>query len=141
RKTFPASRIYLASSYLFLWPVRRYERRHRASQLKDRRFSGTRTLMPYAPFVLANGNRRAGQSNPPVTLYLTVSVSPNSASNPILPIDATNIQSTEINETPPTEATSSIAQDSTNTTRSTNPGPETYSPPTDRLLNVLMPAG
>ncbi|KAF8258413.1 hypothetical protein EI94DRAFT_1138288, partial [Lactarius quietus] len=94
-----------------------------------------------APFVLVNGNRRAVQSNPPVTLYLTVSVSPNSTSNPILPIDAINIQSTEINETPPTEATSSIAQDSTNTTRSTTPGPETYSPPTDRPPNVLMPAG
>ncbi|KAF8260413.1 hypothetical protein EI94DRAFT_905287 [Lactarius quietus] len=94
-----------------------------------------------APFVLVNGNRRAGQSNPPVTLYLNVSVSPNSTSNPILPIDAINIQSTEINETPPTEATSSIAQDSTNTTRSTTPGPETYSPPTDRPPNVLMPAG
>ncbi|KAF8260400.1 hypothetical protein EI94DRAFT_904244 [Lactarius quietus] len=94
-----------------------------------------------APFVLVNGDRRAGQSNQPLTLYLNVSVSPNSTSNPILPIDATNIRSTEINETPPTEATSSIAQDSTNTARSTTPGPETYSPPMDRLPNVLIPGG
>ncbi|KAF8262872.1 hypothetical protein EI94DRAFT_1704436 [Lactarius quietus] len=107
---------------------------------------GTYEMIPVesqtdVPFVLVNGNRRAGQSNQPVTLYLTVSVSPNTTSNLILPIDATNIQSTEINETTPTEATSSIAHDSTKNARSTATGSEAHSPPTDHLPNILMPAG
>ncbi|KAF8260405.1 hypothetical protein EI94DRAFT_904934 [Lactarius quietus] len=93
------------------------------------------------PFVLVAGNKRAGQYNHPVTLYLTVSMSPSTTSNLILPIDATNIQSTEINQTPPTDATSSTAQDSTNTTRSTATGSGALSPPTDRLPDILMPAG
>ncbi|KAF8257985.1 hypothetical protein EI94DRAFT_1210579 [Lactarius quietus] len=107
---------------------------------------GTHEMMPVesqtdVPFILVNGNRRAGQSNQPVTLYLTTSVSPNSNSNPIMPIDATNIQSTEMNETPPTEATFSTAEDSASTTRSTATDPGTHSPPTDRLPNILIPAG
>ncbi|KAF8265039.1 hypothetical protein EI94DRAFT_390969 [Lactarius quietus] len=107
---------------------------------------GTHEMIPLesqtdVPFILVPGNRRAGQYNQPVTLYLTVSVSPNSTSNLILPIDVTHIQSTEKNQTPPTEATSSIAQDSTNATRSTATGSERLSPSTDRLPDILMPAG
>ena len=46
------------------------------------------------PFVLANGDIKAGQLNEPITLYLTLVVSPNTASSQDLPIDATNLQST-----------------------------------------------
>src|SRR6266702_7566848 len=84
-------------------------------------------------FVLANGDRQAGQWIQPVTLYLTVVVSPDTSSYPVLPINATNLQLTEVNESSPREAMKpSIAQDSTNTTRSTvATGSETLSPPTD----------
>src|SRR6266702_3118846 len=68
-----------------------------------------------------------------VTLYLTVVVSPDTTSYPVLPINATNLLSTEVNESSPREAVKpSMAQDSTNTTRSTiATGCETLSPPTD----------
>src|SRR6266702_4499375 len=68
-----------------------------------------------------------------VTLYLTVVVSPNTTSYPVLPINATNRQSTEVNESSPREAVKpSMVQDSTNTTRSTiATGSETLSPLTD----------
>src|SRR6266571_948331 len=68
-----------------------------------------------------------------VTLNLTVVVSPNTTSYPVLPINATNLQSTEVNESSPREAVKpSMAQDSMNTTRSTvATGSETLSPPTD----------
>ncbi|KAF8258411.1 hypothetical protein EI94DRAFT_1708019 [Lactarius quietus] len=107
---------------------------------------GTHEMIPLesqtdVPFILVNGNRRAGQSNQPVTLYLTVSVSPTTTSDLILPIDATNIQSTEVQESPAKEAKSSITRDYTTTTRSTVTGPETLTPPTDRLPNTLIPAG
>ena len=46
------------------------------------------------PFVLANGDIKAGQLNDPITLYLTFVVSLNTASQ-VLPIDATNLQSRE----------------------------------------------
>ncbi len=70
-----------------------------------------------------------------VTLYLTVVVSPNTTFYPVLPINVTNLQSTEVNKSPPREAIKpSMAQDSTNTTRSTvATGSETLSPPMDRL--------
>ncbi|KAH9013922.1 hypothetical protein EDB84DRAFT_871474 [Lactarius hengduanensis] len=56
------------------------------------------------PFVLTNGDRQSGQSIPLVTLYLTVIVSPNTTSYPILPTDAPNLQSTKINDSPSGEA-------------------------------------
>ncbi|KAF8262865.1 hypothetical protein EI94DRAFT_1704432 [Lactarius quietus] len=107
---------------------------------------GTHEMIPLesqtdVPFILVNGNRRAGQSNQPVTLYLTVSVSPTTTSDLILPIEATNIQSTEVQESPAKEAKSSITRDYTTTTRSTVTDPETLTPPTDRLPNTLIPAG
>jgi len=53
--------------------------------------------------------------------------------------NATDLQSTEVNESPPREATEpSIAQDSTNITRSTvATGSETLSPPTDHLPSEM----
>ena len=57
------------------------------------------------PFVLANGDIKAGQLNDPITLYLTFVVSPNTASSQVLPIDATNLQSTEANTLTLGEAT------------------------------------
>src|SRR6266702_799378 len=76
-----------------------------------------------------------------VTLYLTVVVSPNTTSYPVLPINATNLQSTEVNESPPSEAMKpSMAQDSTNTARSiVATGSEILSPPTDRLPSPCLP--
>jgi hypothetical protein len=79
------------------------------------------------PFVLINPDGEAGQSTQPVTLYLTVDVSP------ILPIDATDLQSAKVTESPPREDMSSITQDPMNATRSTvATGSETVSPPADR---------
>jgi hypothetical protein len=90
------------------------------------------------PIVLANEDRRVGQSIQPVTLYLTVIVSP------ILPIGSTNLQSTEVNESPPSEDTSSIAQDSVNITRSVATGSQTAPLPADLLrgpseMNTPLP--
>ncbi len=81
----------------------------------------------------------------PVTLYLTVIVSPNTTSYPVLPI-ATDLRLTKVNESPPREATKPPTdQDSTNASRSTvATGSETLSPPTDRLPsemgNLVPPA-
>ena len=47
------------------------------------------------PFVLSNGNGQAGQSAQPVTLYLTITVSANPTSHPILPFNATDVSSME----------------------------------------------
>jgi hypothetical protein len=79
------------------------------------------------PFVLTNEDRRIGQSIhwQPVTLYLTVIVSP------ILPIGTSNLQSTEVNESLPREDTSSMAQDPVNTTRSVGTSSEALPPPAD----------
>ncbi|KAH9023562.1 hypothetical protein EDB83DRAFT_1988372 [Lactarius deliciosus] len=89
------------------------------------------------PFVLTNGDGQAGES---VTLYLTVNVSPNTTSDPISPINAPIIQSTTINDSPSGEAEEpSVAQESTDPIRSTiTTGPETISPPTDRLPSSEM---
>ncbi|KAH9014663.1 hypothetical protein EDB85DRAFT_1899112 [Lactarius pseudohatsudake] len=100
---------------------------------------GTHEMIPVesqtdTPFVLTNGDGQAGQS---VTLYLTVNVSSNTTSDPISPINAPIIQSTTVNDSPSGEAEEpSVAQESTDPTRPTIPtGPETLSPPTDRLLS------
>ncbi|KAH9026560.1 hypothetical protein EDB84DRAFT_338491 [Lactarius hengduanensis] len=108
---------------------------------------GTHEITPVeskidTPFVLTNGDGQAGE---PVTLYLTVIVSPNTTSDPIMPIDAPIIQSTTINDPPSGEAEEpSVAHESTNPTRSTiTTGSETLSPPTDRLpseMSTSMPA-
>ena len=83
------------------------------------------------PFVLANGDRHAGQSSQPVTLYLTVIVSPNITSS------ASYFQSTEVNEQPLREATSPIAQDVTNISRLTV-ATGSLSPSTGRLGRTPM---
>ncbi|KAH9025294.1 hypothetical protein EDB85DRAFT_234419 [Lactarius pseudohatsudake] len=89
------------------------------------------------PFVLTNGDGQGGES---VTLYLTVSVSPSTTSDPILPTNAPIIRSTTIDDSPSGEAEEpSVAQESTNPTPSTiTTGPETLSPPTDRLPSSEM---
>ncbi|KAH9025271.1 hypothetical protein EDB83DRAFT_2555426 [Lactarius deliciosus] len=76
----------------------------------------------------------AGESTQLVTLYLTVVVSPNATSHPMLPISAPILQPTEINDLPSGEAEKpSVPQDSTNPTRPTmTTGSSTLSPPTDR---------
>jgi hypothetical protein len=90
------------------------------------------------PFVLTNG-KKAGQLTEPIMLFLSFIVSPNATSSPVLPIDTTNPQSTEVHASTGRGATSSMAQDFTNTTRSTAVGSDTSSPPTDRLPNVPTP--
>ena len=62
------------------------------------------------PFVLVNGDIKAGQLVEPITLYLTFKVSPNVTPYPVLPIDATDLQSAEANTSTVSEATSSTAQ-------------------------------
>ncbi|KAH9009707.1 hypothetical protein EDB84DRAFT_1571063 [Lactarius hengduanensis] len=98
---------------------------------------GTREMIPVesqidTPFVLSNGDRQAGQSIPPVTLYLTVVVSPNTTSYPIFPTDAPDLQSTEINDSPSGEAEKpSVPQDSIRSTIAT--GSETHTPAENAL--------
>ncbi|KAH9025322.1 hypothetical protein EDB85DRAFT_1893948 [Lactarius pseudohatsudake] len=85
------------------------------------------------PFVLTNGDGQGGES---VTLYLTVIVSPNTNSDPILPTNSPIIRSTTINDSPSREAEEpSVAQESTNPTRSTITTGPTLAPPTNRLLS------
>ena len=95
-----------------------------------------------APFNLANGNRQVGRSNQLVTLYLTVVILSNTTSCPVLPVNTTNLQSTEVNVSTATEATSSMAGESTNVTGSTIAADsETLSPPTDHLPSPpILPA-
>jgi hypothetical protein len=90
------------------------------------------------PFVLINGDRKAGQVTEPITLYLTFIVSPNTISSPISSIEAVNPQSTKVNSSALREATSSMAQDFTNITRSTATG-ETPSLPTDHHTSTHTP--
>ncbi|SRR6266702_1166073 len=85
------------------------------------------------PFVLANAGRQAGQSIQPVTLYLTVSVSPNMPSHPVKHdlVGAGEVMRPF------------TAQDSVKSTRSTIPaGFETLSSPKDHLpgdITTSMP--
>ncbi|KAH9066744.1 hypothetical protein EDB87DRAFT_456187 [Lactarius vividus] len=97
------------------------------------------------PFTLTNSDKWAGKSMEPITLYLTVIVSPKTTSYPALSINATNLRSAEFVDLPPDQATrSSMAQVSTNTTRSTvTTGSEAGSPPTVRPpsdMNTPIPA-
>ena len=82
------------------------------------------------PFVLANGDIKAGQLNEPITLYLTFVVSPNTASSLVLPIDVTNLQSTKANASTVSEATSSTAQ---------GPDGGTLAPAADRRPSTPIP--
>ena len=90
------------------------------------------------PFALANGDIKAGQLIEPITLYLTFVVS-NTAS-PVLPIDATNLQSTEANALTPRESTNSMAQDPADVVRSTITTERgTFTPPTHNLNHPGTP--
>ena len=92
------------------------------------------------PVVLINIDRRARQSHQPVTLYLTVIVSPDTTSYPVLAVDATNVQTTEVSVSPPGEAAISVTQDFSNTTRSTGVADsETHTPLKGRFLSTAMP--
>ncbi|KAH9013132.1 hypothetical protein EDB85DRAFT_984791 [Lactarius pseudohatsudake] len=104
---------------------------------------GTHEMTPVesqtdVPFPLANSGSQAGQSNQPVTLYLTVVVSPITTPHPVL-LNNANLQSTGVNESPPVEATEpSMTQGATDPTQSTvASGSETLSPPTDRLPSEM----
>ena len=91
------------------------------------------------PFTLANGDIKPGQLIEPITLYLTFVVS-NTASPPVLPIDATNLQSTEANALTPREATNSVAQDPADFVRSTVVTERgIFTPPTDNLDHPSTP--
>ena len=115
------------SSFYYLKPLIDY-------QLKTSRVD--------VPLTLANGDRQVRRSDQPVTLYLTVAMSSNTTSYPVLPVNTINLQSTEINVSTATEATTSMAEDSTNVTRSTfATDSETSSPPTDHLPSPpILPA-
>ncbi|KAH9024744.1 hypothetical protein EDB85DRAFT_252124 [Lactarius pseudohatsudake] len=83
------------------------------------------------PFVLTNGDGQGGES---VTLYLTVIVSPNTASDPILPTNAPIIRPITINDSPSREAEElSVAKEPTNPTGSTITTGPALAPPTSRL--------
>ncbi|KAH9069861.1 hypothetical protein EDB83DRAFT_2551074, partial [Lactarius deliciosus] len=98
---------------------------------------GTHEMIPVesqidTPFVLTTVDRQGGQSIPLVTLYLTVVVSPNTTSYPIMPTDAPDLRSTEINDSPSGEAEKpSVPQDSIRSTIAT--GSETHSPAENAL--------
>src|SRR6266702_1448280 len=84
-------------------------------------------------FVLSNGNGQAGRSVQPVILYLTITVSANATSHPILPINPNNTIATEVDVLPMEQAAKpTMAQDSIETSPSVVATvPEPLSPPTD----------
>src|SRR6266571_3715589 len=98
------------------------------------------------PFVLNNGDGQAGQSDQPVILYLTITVSANATSYPILPINATNAIATDVHvssmEKAMEQATKpTMAQDFIETTPfAVATAPESLSPPTDHVpIEVKTP--
>ncbi|KAH9159371.1 hypothetical protein EDB89DRAFT_1203773 [Lactarius sanguifluus] len=85
------------------------------------------------PFVLTNGNGQGGESVTG-TLYLRVTVSPNTTSDPILPTNVPIIRSTAIDDSSSGEAEEpAMAQEPTNLTRSTITTGPALAPPTNRL--------
>ena len=89
-----------------------------------------------APFVLSNSDGQAGRPIQPVTLYLTITVSANATSHPILPTSSTNAIATEVDVSPVDQATRpTIAQSSIETTSFiVTTTTESHSPPTDHVL-------
>ena len=87
------------------------------------------------PFVLSNSDGQAGQQIQPVTLYMTITVSANATSHPILPTSATNAIATEVEVSPVDQAARpTIAQGSIETTAFVvTTVPESLSPPTDQV--------
>ena len=68
-------------------------------------------------------------------------MSPDTTSYPVLPVNATSLQSTEVSVSTPGESTSSMVQDSTNVHRSTiATDSDTIPPPTGHLPDPPMPA-
>ena len=86
------------------------------------------------PFVLSDGDGQDGQSDQSVILYLTITVSANATSHPILPINPTNAVATKVDISPMEQATKpTMAQDPTETTPIVvATAPEPLSTPTDR---------
>ncbi|KAH9055445.1 hypothetical protein EDB87DRAFT_1824606 [Lactarius vividus] len=119
--------------------LRLYAKRKALWKARQDTLIGTREIIPVesqtdTPFILTNGDRQAGQSIQPVTLYLTVIVSPNTISYPISPVNATNLQSPEIDDSPSGEAEKhlpSAPQDSIQSAIAT--GSETLSPTENAL--------
>ena len=58
-----------------------------------------------APFVLTGSDGHAGESNHPVTLYLTITASGIATSHPMLPTNTTNAIATEADISPMEQAT------------------------------------
>ena len=58
-----------------------------------------------APFVLTSSDGQAGESDHPVTLYLTITASGIATSHPILPTNTTNAKATEADISPMEQAT------------------------------------
>ena len=87
------------------------------------------------PFVLSNSDGQTGQPIQSVTICLTITVSANTTSHPILPINATNAKLTEVDVTLVGQATRPIiAQDSVeNTSSVVTSAPESLSPPADHV--------
>ncbi len=87
------------------------------------------------PFVLSNGDGQAGQSDQPVILYLTIAVSANATSHPILPINPTNAVATKVDVSPMEQATKpTMTQDPTETTPFVvATAPEPLSTPTEHI--------
>ena len=87
------------------------------------------------PFVLSHSDGQTGQLIQSVTIYLTITVSANATSHPILPINATNPKLTEGDVSLVGQATRPIiAQDSVATTSSVvASAPESLSPTADHV--------
>ncbi|KAH9013513.1 hypothetical protein EDB84DRAFT_1582735 [Lactarius hengduanensis] len=85
------------------------------------------------PFTLSNGDGQNGQSVQPVILYLTIAVSANATSHPVLPINPANAIATKVDVSPMERATKpTIAQDSIESVPFVfATAPEPPSPPTD----------
>ena len=92
-----------------------------------------------APFVLSVGDGQAGESDQPVTLYLTITVSADATSHPILPANTTNTIATEGDVSPAEQATGATIvhpQDFFETAPyvvAVPNTPEPLSPPTDHV--------
>ncbi|SRR6266702_1128388 len=87
------------------------------------------------PFVLSNGDGQAGQPVQPVILYLTITVSANATSHPILPINPTNAIATEVDVSPVEQVNMpTMAQNSIETTPFVvTTTPDLLSTPTDHV--------
>ena len=103
----------------------------------------SRFVFVEVPFVLSTSDGQSGQPIQSVTIYLTITVSANATSHPILPINATNAELTEVDVSLVGQTTRPIiAQDSVETTSVVTSTPESLSPPADHVpveTNIPIP--